>query len=54
MEIFGAQTPTIDVLVSPAAMTQRGITANDIAAAFDKQNRVVDGGAIETEENRIA
>ena len=53
VEIFGAQTPTIDVLVSPAAMTQRGITTNDIAAAFEKQNRVVDGGAIETEDNRI-
>lgn len=53
VEIYGSQTPTIDVLVSPAAMTQRGITTNDIAAAFDKQNRMVDGGAIETEDNRI-
>lgn len=53
VEIYGTQTPTIDVLVSPAAMTQRGITTNDIAAAFEKQNKVVDGGAIETDDNRI-
>lgn len=53
VEIYGVQRPTIDVTVSPALMSQSGITTADIAAAFEKQNKVVDAGAIETSEHRI-
>lgn len=53
VEIYGVPIPTIDVSVSPAMMSQTGITTADIARAFDAQNKVVDAGAIETEENRI-
>lgn len=53
VEIYGVQIPTIDIVVSPSLMTASGITTRDIAQAFDAQNKVVDAGAIETEENRI-
>lgn len=53
VEIYGVPVPTIDVSVSPAMMSQTGITTADIARAFDAQNKVVDAGAIETEESRI-
>lgn len=53
VEIYGAQNPTIDVIVSPAIMSQSGITTADISQAFNAQNRVTDAGAIETESNRI-
>ena len=34
IEIYGIQTPTIDVSVSPSVMAQSGITTSDIARAF--------------------
>ncbi len=53
VEIYGVQTPTIDVLISPSLMSQSGLTTADIQRAFEAQNRVVDAGAIETSDNRI-
>lgn len=53
VEMYGVQQPTIDIVVSPSVMSQSGITTRDIAIAFESQNRVVDAGAIETEESRI-
>lgn len=53
VEIYGVQTPTIDVTISPSVMSRSGITTADIATAFEKQNKVTDAGAIETSEKRI-
>lgn len=53
VEIYGAQIPTIDVIINPSIMSRSGITTRDIAQAFEQQNKVVDAGGIETEENRI-
>ena len=53
VEIYGLQTPTIDILISPSVMSQSGITTADIIYAFEAQNKVVDAGGIETQENRL-
>ncbi|MEG2556083.1 MAG: efflux RND transporter permease subunit [Odoribacter sp.] len=53
IEIYGVQVPTIEVVVSPSMMARSGITTRDIAKAFEEQNKVVDAGGIETEDNRI-
>lgn len=53
VEIYGVQVPTIDICISPAVMSLSGITTRDIAQAFEAQNKVVDAGGIETDENRI-
>lgn len=53
VELFGVQNPTIEVTILPALMAQTGITTADIAQAFDKQNKVVDAGAVENGHNRI-
>lgn len=53
VEIYGLQTPTIDITVSPSVMARGGLTTADISRAFAAQNKVVDAGAIETDENRI-
>ncbi|MEG2573121.1 MAG: efflux RND transporter permease subunit, partial [Bacteroides sp.] len=53
VELFGTQIPTIEIVVSPSVMSQSGISTRDISQAFEAQNKVVDAGAIETEENRI-
>ena len=53
VEIYGVQVPTIDVVVSPSVMSRSGITTTDIVRAFDGQNKVVDAGGIETDDNRI-
>lgn len=53
IEIYGIQVPTIDIAVSPSVMVSSGVTTRDIAQAFEAQNKVVDAGAIETEDNRI-
>lgn len=53
VEIYGVQIPTIDVVVSPSVMSRSGITTRDIAQAFEAQNKVVDAGGVETDENRI-
>lgn len=53
VEIYGVQTPTIDVVISPSVMARSGIMTTDITRAFEGQNKVVDAGGIDTEENRI-
>lgn len=53
IEIYGIQTPTIDVSVSPSVMAQSGITTSDIARAFEAQNKVVDAGGIDDGQNRL-
>ena len=53
VEIYGVQSPTIDVILSPSVMARSGITTADISRAFEAQNRVVDAGGIDTEVNRI-
>lgn len=53
VELYGIQTPTIEIKISPTIMTQSGITTKDIAAAFERQNKITDAGAIETTQNRL-
>lgn len=53
VEIYGTQTPTIDVSVSPSVMARSGITTADIARAFEGQNKVVDAGGVDAGPNRI-
>ena len=53
IEIYGVQTPTIDIHISPSIMARSGITPADIARAFEAQNKVVDAGGIEAGLNRI-
>lgn len=53
VELFGIQGRTIDVTVNPALFSNTGITVSDIASAFEKQNRIVDAGALETDGTRI-
>lgn len=53
VEVWGVQTPTVEVTLSPAVMAQSGLMTDDIARAFAQQNRVVDAGALETSENRL-
>ena len=53
VEIYGVQTPTIDVSVSPSVMAQSGITTSDIVRAFEAQNKVVDAGGIDAGQNRL-
>ncbi|MEG1187389.1 MAG: efflux RND transporter permease subunit, partial [Bacteroidales bacterium] len=53
VELYGIQVPTIEVNISPSLMARSGITTRDITQAFDAQNRMVDAGAIETDEHRI-
>ena len=53
VEIYGTQTPTIDVSVSPSVMARSGITTADIAHAFEAQNKIVDAGGIDAGSNRI-
>lgn len=53
VEIYGTQTPTIDVSVSPSVMARSGITTADIARAFEAQNKVVDAGGIDAGPSRI-
>lgn len=53
VEIYGTQTPTIDISVSPSVMARSGITMADIARAFESQNKVVDAGGIDVGSNRL-
>lgn len=53
VEIYGTQTPVIDVKVRPSVMSNCGITTTDIKKAFEGQNKVVDAGGITTGTNRI-
>lgn len=53
IEIYGTQTPTIDISVSPSVMARSGITTTDIAQAFEAQNKVVDAGGLDVGVNRL-
>ena len=53
VEIYGTQTPTIDISVSPSVMARSGITMADIARALEAQNKVVDAGGIDVGSNRL-
>lgn len=53
VELFGVQNRTIEIVVNPSLLSQTGIRIGDIASAFDKQNKIVDAGAIETSTNRL-
>ena len=53
VEIYGTQTPTTDISVSPSVMARSGITMADIARAFEAQNKVVDAGGIDVGSNRL-
>ena len=53
VEIYGTQTPTIDISVSPSVMARSGFTMADIARAFEAQNKVVDAGGIDVGSNRL-
>ena len=53
VEIYGTQTPTIDISVSPSVMARSGITMADIARAFEAQNKLVDAGGIDVGSNRL-
>lgn len=53
VEIYGTQTPTIDISVSPSVMARSGIMMADIARAFEAQNKVVDAGGIDVGSNRL-
>ena len=53
IEIYGVQTPTIDILISPAVMAQSGITIPTLHELFEAQNKVVDSGGMDAGTNRI-
>ncbi len=53
VDIYGAQQRTINIEIKPAVLASSGISVGEIASAFDRQNRVVDAGAINSSENRI-
>lgn len=53
VEVFGVQSRTIEVNVQPSLFSQTGTTMGDIVAAFQKQNKITDAGAIETRDNRL-
>ncbi|MGL5317194.1 MAG: efflux RND transporter permease subunit, partial [Bacteroidales bacterium] len=53
VELNGVQLSTINIEINPSLMTQSGLTTQDIAYAFDKQNKIVDAGGIETSTIRF-
>lgn len=53
VELYGVQNRTIEVEVDPSLLASSGLVMADIAAAFDRQNRIVDAGAVETTYNRL-
>lgn len=53
VELYGIQNRTIDITVDPALLTKSGVTLADIASAFEKQNKIVDAGGIDTEKQRL-
>jgi multidrug efflux pump subunit AcrB len=53
VELYGVQNRTIEVEADPSLLAVSGLTMADIAAAFDRQNRIVDAGAVETAHNRL-
>lgn len=53
IELFGIQNRSIEVTVNPGMLSQTGVTLADIASAFEKQNKIVDAGGMETESLRL-
>lgn len=53
VELFGVQNRTIEVELNPTLLSQSGLTVQNIMSAFDRQNKVVDAGAIETDTHRL-
>lgn len=53
IELFGIQNRTIEVKIRPSVMSSGKVSLRDIATAFERQNKIVDAGAIETDKNRI-
>ncbi|MGM9709776.1 MAG: efflux RND transporter permease subunit [Prevotella sp.] len=53
VEIYGVQTPTIDIILRQAVMAQSGITTADIARAIESQNKVVDAGGVDAGTSRL-
>lgn len=53
VELYGVQNRTIEVEADPSLLAASGLTMADIAAAFDRQNHIVDAGAVETAHNRL-
>ena len=53
VELYGVQNRTIEVEADPSLLAASGLTMADIVAAFDRQNRIVDAGAVETAHNRL-
>lgn len=53
VELFGVQSRTIDITVNPALLSSTGVTMADIASAFERQNKVVDAGGLETYSHRL-
>lgn len=53
VEIFGTQQRTIDIEPEPSVMAASGISVADISAALEKQNKIVDAGAVNTSDSRI-
>lgn len=53
VELFGLQNRTIEIETNPTLLSASKVTLNDITTAFERQNRIVDAGAIETASNRI-
>lgn len=53
VELFGIQNRTIEITVNPSLLSQSGVMMSDISSAFERQNKVIDAGAIETSTNRL-
>ena len=53
VELCGVQNRTIEVSLKPSVLAVAGVTVQDIASAFEKQNKIVDAGAIETTTQRL-
>lgn len=53
VELFGVQNRTIEVNINPATLSQSGLAMQDIVSAFDRQNKIVDAGGIESGVNRL-
>lgn len=53
VELFGVQSRTIDITVNPALLSSTGVTMADIASSFERQNKVVDAGGLETSSHRL-
>jgi multidrug efflux pump subunit AcrB len=53
VQLYGIQHRTIEIIINPSFMAQAGITSTEVAYAIKKQNKVVDGGALEVNDQRI-